>query len=707
MKEFYNKLIANLNSEQKDAVLTIEGPIRIIASAGSGKTSILCKKIAYLIYYNKILPEKILALTFSNKASHELKNRVINLLPNHKPPIIHTFHSLCLGILREDICKLKKYELKNDFVILNKKDQKTIIIDILKDLSIDYNIIDIDKVIQFISYNKTIGNLPEDDKINPNISIRRKVFFRYEKFLESKKYLDLDDLLIFTERLLIENKVVRNKWSKKFLYYLIDEFQDTSDIQYRIVKLLLSTDNITIVGDPDQTIYSWRGSDINLINYFDRDFPKTKTIIMSSNYRSDEKIINAANKLIKNNIYRIPKSLVSESGEKGNINFFYSSSPETEAKWVIEKINLLKQEKNQLKDICIIFRSNFYSRAIEDALIESSTHFKIIGSEKFLKRKEIMQVFSLLRTIYDFSEIYLLAIIIIPSFNISKETINLLIKKGKELKISIFEVIKLHWKELNISKEQKVNLVNFINIIIKYNKLLSKYNFDVVLRALLKEIKFYSLFEINDEDYRLENINELLKSMESWIKNNRNKTLINYLEEIALTTEKDEGDSGEISAVTLMTIHNSKGSEFKNVFIIGMNESIFPSAKAIESNDIEKLEEERRIAYVAITRAKTNLYITCSSGYDLNNKPIKPSRFIEEMGLNIDKYHFDVPAKKTDKGYIFDFMIGDKVKHRTFGIGIIINITDDCVWIKFDSKDVGEKQFLKTHSSLERIINDY
>ncbi|MGL4343390.1 MAG: ATP-dependent helicase [Metamycoplasmataceae bacterium] len=714
MNELYNKLIADLNTEQKAAIIKTDGPLRIIAGAGSGKTNILTKKIVYLIEYNKVKPERIIALTFSNKAAGEMKQRIKELTNEDTKAscIIATFHSICTKFLRKEINILG---INNNFVILDKYDQIEILKSIFKEMNLSSQELKFSQILDFISYIKINEININDEWIKNNNNeydlLKKEIYDKYIKITTNNHYLDFNDLLLFTEKILKNFKEIRETWQKKFDYILIDEFQDTSNLQYSIIKLFLGeNNNITIVGDPDQTIYTWRGANIDLINNFDKDFKKTTTITMKQNYRSDKKIINAANKLIKYNKNRLPKSLVAHSEQDGVLQFYYGSSLEMEAKWIVEKINYLKQQKNQLKDICIIYRSNYYSRAIEEALINEAIPFKTIGSQKFFDRTEIKNCLSFLRVIFDFSEIYLLRIINVPPRKIGEISQDKIINFAKEKNITVFEAIKNHWKELPIGQEAKISLIKLFNSILKHNALFKKYEFDKVLRSFINEIEYIQSFgeeKEEGENVSRDNIEELFRSMKNWIAKNKDKNVIDYLEEISLISSQDSSSENGTNYISLMTIHASKGLEFKNVFITGLNEEIFPSYKNNDENNAdEKMEEERRLAYVAITRAMNNLYISCSIGYNFSNGIKKPSRFITEMGLKIDNYIYETNEYKDDFENHFEFAIGDKVNHLTFGIGLIIEIEGEIITIQFEKKENGIKKIIKTHKSLERIINE-
>lgn len=710
-QEIDTNILVNLNKEQKLAVIQNDRPLRIIAGAGSGKTNVLTKKIAFLIKVLKANPVNIIALTFSNKAANEMRERVRLLVGDLASKcVISTFHSLCTRILRYDIDKMN---ISSNFVILDMRDQKEIIQAIYKELGISAQIIPIKNTKEFISHWK-IQNIPAEeiniDEDNEIEAEMKKVFILYNKYLESRSYLDFDSLLVYAYNLLRDYPAVRKKWSSRIHYLLIDEFQDTSDLQYDIIKLLIDENfkNITIVGDPDQTIYSWRGANISLINNFDKDFVNTHTIVLALNYRSDRKIIECANKLISKNKMRMKKELISNSLDEGAINFYQAKSVEREANWVVGKINALKQNKTQLKDICILYRSNYYSRSIEEALINESIAFNILGSQRFYDRSEINHSFSFLRSIYDFDDLYLLRIINIPQRRIGEKTKESLIAFARSKNLPILEAFKQHYKEWKISEEIKKSVFKLFISIIKHNQMLKedRYNFAEIFQNFLKEIGFLEMLQRqSDENESYQNVLELIKSMQKWILNNPDKKLIDYMEDISLTALHSEHENA-LSSVMLMTIHAVKGLEFKNVFVLGLNEEIFPISRAIDNpKDKLKLEEERRLAYVAITRAKNNLYLSCSSGYNFNNEPKRASRFLKEMGIKVDNESSSLVSYLHTNNV--EFEIGDKINHLIFGLGTVVDLEGDLITIKFKKREYGIKKLLKNHKNIEKeIINE-
>ena len=718
MTEIESRILGDLNKEQKAAVLKVTCPVRIIAGAGSGKTKVLTRKIAYLIEVVKIEPKKIIALTFTNKAANEMKSRVEDLIgPKANEMVVSTFHSLCYRFLREEISSLEGFS--NNFAVADSTDQDSLLKEIYKKYELSKTTFPYfmmkeyisSKKNQFINPDELINDAKEEN--NEVELIKAKVYKEYQELLSQSKTLDFDDLLIYTKNIIDNNSKIKEKWQNRFDYFLIDEFQDTSKIQYEIINSILKNQNITIVGDPDQTIYSWRGADISFINNFDKLHKKVLTITLFRNYRSTKNILKAANQLITNNVNRIPKELATENEEGSEIEYYAASSQENESLWVTTQINKLKKEKNQLKDIAILYRSNFYSRSIEDALIKESIPYKIINGQKFYERAEIKDALAFLRCIYEPTDISLKRIINVPPRKLGESTIERLVSFANDKKMTLWDSWLKHINQINIPHEKKENLFKFINLLRKYQVLIrNRKPINLVLEELLIEVGYFKMFEDNDPNNqsRLENIKELIKSIKLWEQKNPDKYVGEYLDYISLESLNIE-DSTNINYVSLMTVHAAKGLEFKNVFVIGLNEGVFPAYKVLklDKEDEENffLEEERRLAYVAFTRAKEKLFLSSSKEYigDNKNGYNAPSRFIDEADLKISTSsktaEILLDSKITKKQRNFE--VGDTIFHINFGEGVVLEIVGDSIIIEFKNKGVGIKQLLKNHKSIEKV----
>lgn len=725
----------NLNEQQRRAVEYNEGPLRIIAGAGSGKTRVLTYKISYLIDELKINPAKVLALTFSNKAANEMKQRVITMIDNpDNLPIISTFHSICARILRHEIHLLG---YNNDFQIIDETDQRAILKSVYSELEISNNEFSYNSMLSYIQNKKnTLFDFLEtnDESFNTNLSpqerriieTKEKIYHNYQERLKRSKALDFDDLLVFVYTLFYDPQYesIAKKWSKRFDYLLVDEFQDTSIIQYKIIQKLCSTNKLTIVGDPDQTIYSWRNADINIIINFHNDYSDTLTVKLEENYRSTKRILNYANKLIVKNKLRLEKNLFTHNDEGEDVDFFCGHSEEAEARWVAQKISELKRSRVQLKNIAILFRTNSYSRAIEEALIKENTIYKLFGSIKFYQREEIKDALAYLRVIHDGSELMLLRIINKPSRKIGDITVDKLLNFAREKKLDLFKAIEEHFDEiqetLSVSTSTLQRLADLINSI-RWARVALKTNTisSTLKEFMFKTISYFDIFKSSEEDYesKKENFMSLISAIELWEKQNTHGTIDEYLQEITLITDRDVEDDAT-SFVSLMTVHNAKGLEFDYVFICGLAEGTFPLKRAISispnkdftflnnsnyfEENIEGLEEERRLAYVAITRAKKKLFLS----FAINRIGIaKRSRFLAEAGIKEKDgsvalaNNFSIAQENNLNNS--DLIVGDYIMHKIFGKGEIVDMVGTIITVKF-SNQKQVKQFERSHQSIKK-----
>ena len=637
-----------------------------------------------------------------------------------KNMIISTFHSLCNYFLQREYANFYKDTGKKKFVILDREDQKSVLRTIYKANDLSASSIDYGLILEYISYHKINFISPEeltnssDEELDEIEKNKIFIYEEYQKTLSNSNSLDFDDLMIKTKEILLADQEILMRWQNKFSYFLIDEFQDTSKLQYEIITLLAKSDNITIVGDPDQTIYSWRGADISFINNFDKLHENTTTITLHQNYRSTKKILNAANNLIKYNTNRLEKNLDTQNPEGVDIQFSVANTQEFETMWIISKINELKKNKVQLKDIAILYRSNYYSRAIEDAFITDGIPHKIIGGQKFYERTEIKDALTFLRCIWNPNDIALERVINIPSRKIGSTTLKKLHDFASSKNLDLWESWINNFREINISNETKKNLFDFINCLLKHRAALSKkIPIYQVLESFLNEVGYIKYLtssqSMTNATSRLDNIKELLKAIKTWTEKNKDKNIDDYLEEVALINLHND-DSTNINYISLMTVHAAKGLEFKNVFVIGLNEGVFPTNRALENEkegDDFLIEEERRLAYVAITRAKERLFLSACRGPQFNNNKTvsKPSQFLDEMGLNLSFFKTEeIDANKIINFYKDrEFLPGAKIIHTNFGEGIILDVNGDTIVVEFKNKAFGIKQVLKNHKSIERL----
>ena len=694
--------LVGYNDKQIDAILKTDGPILIIAGAGSGKTRVLTTKIAYLVD-NGISTDNILAITFTNKAAKEMKERVIGLLGSVGYQLrISTFHSFGVFLMREH------YDLlgyKENFTILDSDDSLTLIKKIMKELNIDTkdfnprairNSISSAKneLICAIDFEKYIGN-DFDQKVF-------EVYKRYEKKLLLSNSLDFDDLLFLPIKLFREHPEVLRHYQELYQYIMVDEYQDTNEAQYILIKMLSALNrNICVVGDESQSIYSFRGSNYRNILNFEKDYKDCQTILLEQNYRSTSTILNSANDVIKNNKHRKDKNLWTENDVGEKIKYYRALDEKDEAFYVVSQIKELINNGTSKGDISILYRTNAQSRVMEEALLKENIPYKVVGSFYFYNRKEIKDLISYLKLIYNTSDdISLQRIINVPKRGIGLKTVENLISLASEQNRSIFDVI-TEGKELNF----KI-MINGIRSEIDNYTLTELVDLVLEKSGIRKELESDSSIE---SEIRLENLNEFKSITKAFEEKNGIVSLEDFLTEISLVSDITEHRE-DSDVVTLMTVHSAKGLEFENVFLIGMEEGVFPHSNSFF--DEEALEEERRLCYVAITRAKKNLWLVNAHkrllfGTDSYNKP---SRFIGE--INPDNIIESGSKRNMVEKRTFynnnsisndvDYGPGDKVMHDIFGEGVVISIDGSVVSIAF-AHPYGVKKLLKGHKSINKI----
>lgn len=693
--------IEKLNNEQKKAATFKDGPCLVIAGAGSGKTKILTTRIANLIE-NGVKPYNILAITFTNKAAGEMRERVNNIINAHDA-FIGTFHSFGLKIIRENSAL---FNLTSAFTLIDTEDQTSIIKKIMKDINITDKMISpafIKSKISFIKNNMLSDSEIANFLISENEKIAVKIYYEYEKILKRNNTLDFDDLLKKPVELFNSNKEVLEKYQDKFKYILIDEYQDTNEVQYKLVKLLSKKYlNLFVVGDPSQSIYAFRGANYQNILNFEKDFKGCTVIKLPQNYRSTQTILDAANEVISHNKQRKDLDLFSDLGQGVKIKYIRTFNDSMENKRVVDEIQKLYEEGYNRKDMAIFYRTNAQSRSIEDALVKANIPYKVFGSFYFYKRKEIKDLLAYLKLIANPSDdVSLERVINEPKRKIGDKTIENLREKARSLNISMFEAIdsgkELEFKNLilnliEISKD--TSITGLIDKTLELSKMKETYENDKSLES----------------DIRLENLMEFRSVSETYEKETGNVNLSDFLMEVSLVSDAAEY-SADADAVTLMTVHSAKGLEFKVVFIIGLEENIMPISKALY--DDEELEEERRLMYVAITRAKEKLYLLNAGRRMLygNMQMNPPSRFISEISDNLldkEETKNEMQSLKTKLLYSDDntsgeeFKNGDIVTHLTFGKGVVVSVDDKFITIAFHQR-FGVKKFLKNYKGIRKV----
>ena len=690
-----------LNDEQRKAVLASDGPLLILAGAGSGKTSVLTTKVAYLIKEKGINPKNILAITFTNKAAKEMKQRIIDLVGSKGYEIqISTFHSFGLRLIKENYERLG-YE--KNFTILDSDDSLTVVKKVLKEMNIDvsrYNPKFIKNQISSCK-NEMVSVDKYKQLVNDEISdITYKAYKKYQETLLKNNSLDFDDLLIKPIELFKKYNEVLESYQELFKYVFIDEYQDTNEAQYRLSKMISDKyKNICVVGDDSQSIYSWRGANYKNILNFEKDYKDAKTILLEQNYRSTKTILNAANSVIKNNIMRKDKNLWTSNEEGELIKYLRATDEKDEAKIVIDEIKSLKENGTSLDDIAVLYRTNAQSRTIEEGFLNNNIPYRLVGAFAFYSRKEIKDLLAYLKLIYNTKDdISLMRIINYPKRGIGSKTIDNLsmdailngtsmfdsIKKGKELE---FKNIILDM----INESKMLSLTETINMVLEKS-------------GIKKDLESEHSLEA---DIRLENLEELKSITKIFEDESGIASLEDFLNEISLVSDVNEQKDDNAKKVTLMTIHAVKGLEFKYVFLVGMEENIFPHINSIQDN--EGLEEERRLCYVAITRAKKKLYLLNTIKRTLFGKTTvnMPSRFINE----IDSSYIDKPNitksinKKIELSNMFNddngLNPGDNVVHDTYGEGVVVMVDKMIATIAF--KGVGIKKLMKNHKSIKKV----
>jgi len=688
-----------LNNEQLKAVNHIDGPMLVLAGAGSGKTKVLTSRIGNLIE-NGISPYNILAITFTNKAAKEMKSRVVNLIGNTANNIqISTFHSLGLKILKENY-NLLGYE--RNFTIVDSDDVLTVIKKIMKDLNLSKEMYNPREIKNKISSAKNeMMGVDAFSKVEFDHNVV-EVYRRYIKKLKDGNSIDFDDLLILPIKLFKSYPTILEDYQNKYKYILIDEYQDTNEAQYTLSKMLAAKyRNIFVVGDNDQAIYAFRGANYKNILNFEKDYPESKTIMLEENYRSTKTILNAANSVIKNNKERKEKNLWSNNDSGNKIKYRVVSNEKEEASFVGNEIKELLQKGIKEEDIAVLYRTNAQSRVVEEEMLKKNIKYRVVGSFYFYNRKEIKDLLCYLRLINNHKDdISLLRIINTPKRGIGEKTLDNLTNTAAEKNTSIYDAInsgkELEFKnlieELTVDSE-KLSLTELIDNILDKS-------------GIKKELSSSKLLE---DEIRLENLNEFKSITKSYEEEYGSATLNDFLDEISLVSDMTEHQDGT-NRVSLMTMHSVKGLEFDYVFIVGMEEGIFPHYNAINDGSNSAIEEERRLCYVAITRAKKDLYITSAESRMLfgNTNRNMPSRFIDE----IDKEYLDTVQKNpinkivskikksVDKNATYE--VGERISHTDFGEGIIISVDKSILTVAFPHP-IGIKKLMKGHPNITKL----
>lgn len=736
-----------LNEKQFEAVSTDKRYVRVVAGAGSGKTRVLTYRIAYLLEYIGVLPWQVLAITFTNKVANEMQIRINNMVPEARKDLtIRTFHSFAAYFLRNEINAIG---FPSSFSIIDEEDQTKLIKDIAAGMGFKKRDRIVKNALSYIASSKLKELYPED--IGPIIQPRfedekicLEIYTRYEEEKNKTLSLDFDDLLLKTTYILSNYKDIRQKWQNRYKFILVDEFQDTNDTEYKLIKLLMGEDTyLYVVGDPDQTIYTWRGANQRIILDLEKDYPSIETITLERNYRSTQNILNSANKLIANNKLRVKKNLYTENNTGKPIIVRGAPSSRQEADYVGREIKkLVEVDGYRYSDIAVLYRSNYVTLDFESAFVSRGVPFKIYGGQKFYQRREIKDVlayFHLINNVKD--DISFERIINVPRRGVSENTFNILKAEANLLKLSLYEYISSSNVISSLAPEKAIvslqTMIKNIDIarddIAKNEEVFSK-----ILEDMIWSIGYREYLQKDDDgDERLENVKMLFQDIRHYLNSNPDSSFDEYLQNIALLSAQDEIIDGDF--VTMMTVHTAKGLEYPVVFVVRFNNGVFPSSRAVAENGFSAIEEERRLAYVAMTRAKELLYFTFSTdfSYVLGGK-LTTSQFLIESGNTAPNhkgyndlggfrsqkrpmsYHFEdrelasletaEPVKQqiepeTNGIKEDDWCVGDIVNHKTLGKGKVIALEGDGI-ITVEFEEHGVKSIMGNHPFVSKGGNE-
>ena len=725
------ELVQNMNENQLKAILKTQGAVMVIAGAGSGKTRVLTNRIAYLIAEKNVLESSILAITFTNKAAKEMKERIYSLVGETSKYIwINTFHSMCVRILRQHIDLLG---YNKNFTILDTSEQKTIIKNIVKELNLSEDSYQPNNILKIISNSKNSMISVNEMKAQARFGFMKNVaeiYEYYQKYLKKNSVLDFDDLMLKTIVLFEKHPEVLAIYQNKFEYIHVDEYQDTNVIQYKLIKMLSEVHkNICVVGDDDQSIYSWRGACSDNIINFEKDYEDVEVIFLDQNYRSNSTILDAANAVIKNNTDRKDKALWSENKGGDKITVYAATNDKDETDDIAKKVLDLKAQGVDYKNIAILYRANYLSRSMENSCMAFGIPYKLIGSLKFLQRQEIRDLLAYMNVIVNKNdEFSLRRIINVPKRGIGASSMAKIDNYAEQYGLSLFEALK-NIDMIGVSKKITTNIHLLTQLIEKYSQT-EQYTIEDLIVGIYKDSGYESMLKESADAYaesRIENISELVSSAKQF--SSMNDNLIDFISEMSLTSDAD--DENEDDSVVLSTVHAAKGLEYRVVFIMGLEENLFPSIRDAESSEDErnKMEEERRLAYVAITRAKEKLFMSYANrrmqfGSIKNNKR---SRFLDEVPNKLMHFESGFGATANDSGEsqlesvtkfisrlspkikIADkpktdvrtnYVVGDIVVHKKFGEGKVLSIEKDSV--KVDFEKVGPKILLIEYANLTR-----
>ena len=717
--------ISSLNRDQEQAVLADDKYLRIVAGAGSGKTRVLTMRIAHLIQDLNVPSWRILAITFTNKAANEMKERIRGMIPEENgQPWISTIHSLCVRILREDIPALG---WPRNFTVLDADDQKSILKEAYKEFGADAQTFPFASLLDYISNNKAAEIDPgRAMAIAGGFSGDRKkaqIYGYYVKRQEQLFALDFDDLILKTVRIFRDFSEILAKWQRKFRYIHVDEFQDIDQVQYRLICQLTGDDNsLYVVGDPDQTIYTWRGADVNIIMNFTKDFQPCRTIMLNENYRSTSNILNGANCVIRNNRNRLEKDLFTNRKSDVKITHYSSAGDTYEAAWVASEIASLHAKGRRYRDIAVLYRSNYLSRSLEKGLLDERIPYVIYGGVRFYERMEVKDALCYLRMVTSADDLALRRILNKPKRGIGNKTMDTIEEYARDHGCTMYEVIRDE-PEL-FSGKTRTMLISFVNMVERWKTKAQEKTVPIfrLFESIIEESGLRKMLEEDKETDRVENLKELLDDVKEFQDSYPDSSLEEYLQLVSLYGDRDETNDSDY--VQLMTVHAAKGLEFDTVFVTDLNDGIFPNERAMNDGP-RGIEEERRLAYVAFTRAKNKLYLCEAGGFSFILQKIRTrSRFIDEIDEEYIEHKGAAFEERRKTGFSMDLQWeepsvslaerlsakqpkpaglkkGDQVVHSKFGEGIVLALENGFATIAFPYP-YGVKKIMASHPSIKK-----
>lgn len=714
-------ILYGLNEAQTDTVTSTEGFVRVIAGAGTGKTRALSHRFAYLVNELGIMPGNILCVTFTNKSANEMRQRIHALTGDNDTGYINTFHGFCVSVLQEDSHAI---QYPKSFIVLDNSDIDSMLRDIYEERGLSLrnmtfskarDMIEIRKIFKDPEYYEDMITMSPDtlrEKYNNATETTDIIFYGY-LYREKKCFgLDYNDLIKFTLYIFEQNEEIKLKWQKRLEYIMIDEFQDIDDLQYRLMEALCGYHkNLFIVGDPDQTIYTWRGANVKYLLDFDKVFPNVKTIMMLDNYRSSPQILAAANSLIDKNSQRVKKSLVPNMPNGEAVVCSHGDTAEKEAEWIAEKIKSLAEDGMPYRDMTVLYRSHYITRTVEDVLLREKIPYTIYSGVQFFARAEIKDALSYLRMIAYRDDLSFLRVVNTPKRNIGKRRVKFLQEYSEQNGCSLYDALK---NNLDNELFKGTGAARFTRLINSFSQNYEQRRISELLSDILDKSKYEEMLRTEGSQERLDNLAELKQSVYEYeMSCGEESTLEHYLAHTALFTNADTAETRD--KVKLMTVHTAKGLEFPYVFLCGMNEGMFPTGK---TNTMRAMEEERRLAFVAMTRAEKGLYITEARGRNFDGSPRYPSRFIFDIGDEFLKHtpdmddglvnhalrYITVTNRLMEPAETEVFEKGARVNHVVFGGGTVLDTDTDAYLIQFDKFETPRRISLRAR--LERMQGD-